>query len=63
MTLVGSLLSDPWNLFASPLLPLILHRGTETVFSSPGLSKDVRIIRRWELLVWKYRKKKKKPEF
>lgn len=24
------------------------------MFSSPGLSKDVRIIRRWVLLVWKY---------
>lgn len=57
VTPVGSLLSDPWNLFASPLLPLILHRWTEAMFSSPGLSKDVRIIRRWELLVWKYRKK------
>lgn len=34
------------------------------MFSSPGLSKDVRIIRRWVLLVWKYSGgEKKSSEF
>lgn len=37
------------------LPPLILCRLTEAMFSSRGVSKD-RIIRRWELSVWKYSK-------